>query len=82
MIKVYLSDCEEGLIPTEVSEEDAEAVRSLAMNGFITEKANDMSITGGTWIYSFETPEGKHLLSVELYRGLIVAADGMYGFQR
>ena len=51
------------------------------MNGVITGKANDTSVTGGTWVYSFETPAGEHLLSVEMYRGLIVAADGMYSFQ-
>ena len=41
-----------------------------------------MSVTGGTWIYSFETPEGTHLLSIEMYKGLIVAVDGMYSFSR
>ena len=52
------------------------------MNGTVIGKANDMSVTGGTWVYSFETPGGTHLLSVELYEGLIVAADGMYSVQR
>ena len=51
------------------------------MNGQITEKADDTSVTGGTWIYSFETPGGKHLLSLEMYRGLIVGNDGMYRYQ-
>ena len=45
------------------------------------EKADDTSVTGGTWIYSFETPGGKHLLSIEMYRGLIVGSDGMYAYR-
>ena len=31
-------------------------------------------------LYSFETPEGKHIMTVELYRGLLVGPDGMYAY--
>ena len=81
VITLYTTDCETGLIPAELSAEDEAWIRSIAMNGVITGKANDTSVTGGTWVYSFETPAGEHLLSIEMYRGLIVAADGMYSFQ-
>ena len=73
-------DCEAGPIPFDVTEEEAADMRQLAINGKITGKANDESLTGGTWVYTFTTPEGEHLLSIEMYRGLIVAVDGMYSF--
>ena len=82
VISCFTIDCEAGPVPGEISPEEAEDIRALAISGMITKKANDLSVTGGTWVYSFETPEGEHLLSVEMYGGLIVAADGMYGFVR
>lgn len=82
IITAYSTDCEEGLLPVEITPEETEEIRCLAMNGRIKDKANDDSITGGTWVYSFETPGGKHLLSIELYKGLIVASDGMYAFEK
>ena len=81
MITAYTTDCETGASPAAISPEEAERIRSIAMKGIITEKADDTSVTGGTWIYSFETPGGKHLLSVEMYRGLIVGSDGMYCYR-
>ena len=80
VITMYTTDCETGLIPAELSPEEAEWIRGIALNGVITGKANDTSRTGGTWVYTFETPAGEHLLSIEMYRGMIVAADGMYNF--
>ncbi len=82
VIRGYTSDCEEGPIEYEMTPEEIEDIRSIAINGVITGKANDMSVTGGTWIYSFETEEGKYLFSIEMYRGLIVSSDGMYSFTR
>ena len=82
VIRGYQSDCEEGPIEYEITPEEIDEIRDIAINGVITGKANDMSVTGGTWIYSFETPEGTHLLSIEMYKGLIVAVDGMYSFSR
>lgn len=81
VITAYITDCEAGPVPVEFSPEEAERVRFIAMNCRIMEKVNDTSVTGGTWIYSFETPGGKHLLSVEMYRGLIVGSDGMYAYR-
>lgn len=78
VITAYTVDCESGPEPTEIAPEEAEQIRSLAMNGVVTEKASDEMVTGGTWIYSFETPGGKHLLSIEMYKGWIVGSDGMY----
>ena len=81
VITAYFTDCETGAEPAEVSPEEAEWVRCIAMNSRVMEKADDTSVTGGTWIYSFETPGGKHLLSIEMYRGMIVTSCGMYNYQ-
>ena len=81
VITMYTTDCETGLIPADLSPEEAEWIRGIAVNGVITGKANDTSRTGGTWVYTFETPAGEHLLSIEMFRGMIVAADGMYNYQ-
>ena len=81
VITAYFTDCETGPEPAEISPEEAEWVRCIAMNSRVLEKADDTSVTGGTWIYSFETPGGKHLLSIEMYRGLIVGSDGMYAYR-
>ena len=40
-----------------------------------------LSVTGGTWVYSFDAPDGSHLLSIEMYRGMIVTSYGMYNYQ-
>ena len=61
--------------------EEVEEIRNTAINGVITGKANDLSVTGNTWVYSFETPEGEHLLSIEMYKGWIVSTDGMYTYK-
>ena len=82
VITGWTTDCEEGLIPAEMTPEEIEEIRLLAMNGTVTGKASDESVTGGTWVYTFETPGGKHLLSIEIYKGMIVASDGMYRFER
>lgn len=78
VITAYTVDCEAGPEPAEITPEEAEKIRDLAMNGVVTEKASDEMVTGGTWLYSFETPGGKHLLSIEMYKGWIVGSDGMY----
>ena len=83
VVRGYKSDCEEGPIEIELTPEEIEELRDIAINGVITGQANDLSVTGGTWFYSFETPEGEHLLTVELYKGLIVdSATGMYNYSR
>ena len=77
----YSVDCEAGLFPFEVAEEEADEYRTLAMYGVVTGRESDEMVTGGTWIYSFETPEGEHIMSLELYRGLLVGPDGMYAYE-
>ncbi len=74
------SSCEEGPLPVEISPEEAEKIRRLAMNGTVVKKANEMSVTGGTRIYTFTTPGGVHLLSIEIFEGLAVGSDGMYEY--
>lgn len=82
VIRGWMTDCEEGPIPVEISAEEAESIRRLAIGGVVTRKANDLCVTAGTWLYTFSTPEGQYLLSVELYEGLLVSNDGMYTFSR
>ena len=82
VITGYETDCEEGLLPIEMTPEETEEIRRIAMNGMITGQVNDESRTGGTWVYSFATPGGKHLLSIEMYNGLIAGADGMYSYEK
>ena len=81
VITASKTDCEAGPEPVELTPEEAESIRRMAICGMVTKKASDESITSNTWVYSFVTPAGKHLLSVEMYRGLIVSSDGMYSFQ-
>lgn len=81
VITGYEMDCEAGRLPVGLSAAETEDVRRLAMSGVVTGKANDMSVTGGTWVYSFDTPEGEHLLTIELYKGLLVGMDGMYSIR-
>ena len=80
VITGYGVDCEIGLIPAEMTEEEKEEIRTLALYGVVTGKKNDEMVTGGTWVYSFETPEGEYIMSVELYKGLLVGSDGMYSY--
>lgn len=80
VIRCFTTDCEEGPVPAEVSEDELESIRSLALYGVVTGRRNDTMVTGGTWLYTFEAPDGTWLLSVELYQGLLVGPDGMYGF--
>ena len=58
-----------------------EEIRALAMYGVVTGRVNEMMVTGGTWLYTFETPEGEYLMTVEMYQGLLVGNDGMYSFR-
>ena len=82
VITTWYNDCEGGPSQVEVGPEEEEELRSLAINGVITGKANDMGVTGGTSFYSFMSPDGEHLLTIELYKGWIVAVDGMYNYSK
>ena len=81
VITGYMTDCEEGPIPYEMTDEEKEEIRSLAMYGVATVRESDEMVTGGTWLYSFETPDGEYLMSVEMYKGMLVGRDGMYGYK-
>ena len=74
-------DCEEGPVPYEITEEEKEELRTLAMYGVVTGRESEEMVTGGTWLYSFETPDGEYIMGIELYRGLLVGRDGMYSFE-
>lgn len=80
VITHYVTDCETGPSPVEVSEAELESIRDIALYGRIAGKANDMSLTGGTHVYSFDAPDGTWLMSIEMYQGMIVSADGMYNY--
>ena len=80
VISGYTTDCEEGPIPCEMTDEGKEKIRALAMYGVVTGKESDEMVTGGTWLYSFETPDGEYIMSIEMYSGLLVGNDGMYSF--
>lgn len=82
VIRGYTTDCEEGPSEYEMTPEEIDEIRDIAICGVITGKASDISVTGGTWVYSFESPEGRHLLSIEMYRGWIVSVDGMYSYSK
>lgn len=71
-------DCEAGPIEVALDEDEAAEVREMALNSKVTGKANATMVTGGTVVYSFYDAAGEYLGSVELYRGLLVARDGMY----
>ncbi len=82
VITGYETDCEEGLIPIEMTAEEIENVRRIAMYGMVTGKVSEEMRTGGTWVYVFETPGGKHLLSIEMYGGMIAGSEGMYSYDK
>lgn len=81
VITCYQTDCEVGPVPREVPESELEEIRALALNGIVTEVADYTSVTGGTWLYTFTSPEGEHLLTVELWKGMLVSPYGMYAWR-
>ena len=81
VITGYAVDCEAGLIPAEMTEDEKEGLRTMALYGVVTGKESDEMVTGGTWVYLFETPEGEYIMSLELYKGLLVGRDGMYAWK-
>lgn len=77
----FTTDCEAGRFAIELSEEQKEKIRRMAMDGVVTAKENDTMVTGGTAVYLFESSSGEYLLAVELYEGLLVGRDGMYAYE-
>lgn len=81
VIRGYKNDCDAGPEEYEMTEEEIADIRDMAINGVVTGKDNDTSVTGGTWSYVFENKDGKVILSIEMYKGWIVSADGMYNYK-
>ena len=81
-IEGALYDCEEGPIPTEITDEEKEQIRDLAINGVITGEVDEGVPTGNTWVYSFISPDGEYLLGIEMYKGRIITGGRMYTFRR
>ena len=77
-VTAFHTDCEAGPSEISVSPEKAEQMISLVRNGLITGKANASMVTGGTTVYCFTGRDGKFLLSVEIYGGMLCLSDGMY----
>lgn len=80
VITCMLTDCEAGPKEKELSVAEQESIRRLAMNGKMTDKVNDMDVTGETTIYTFTAPDGTGLMSLEFYHGLLMRKDGMYNY--
>ena len=76
-----ITDCESGPIPCEVTEDEAKSIRMLALYGVVTGRESDMMVTGGTRLFTFETPAGEYLMTIEMYMGHLVGNDGMYNYQ-
>lgn len=80
-IKAYLSDCEEGAIPLEITEQEKAELRSLVCNGMVTGKADCVVSTGGFNSYSFFDPEGNLLGIISIEDDLLVFGDGHYYYR-
>ena len=77
-ITAYLTDCEEGSIPLELTAEDKSALMDLIRNGTVKGKADCVSSTGGVTGYTFHEPDGSQLGTVEFEDGLLVTGSGRY----
>ncbi len=75
-------DCEAGSIQRELSPEEEEEIRELAVAGRVTGKENCAMVTGGTRSFSFYDEADRCVASLEFYRGLLVRPDGMYRVER
>lgn len=78
VIRAWFMDCEDGPHPVELTSEREEEIRAMALSAMVTEKVNNMGLTGGMTSYSFLSPEGDYLGSFEIYEGLLLLGDGMY----
>ena len=79
-VTAVMTDCEEGLIPVQMTEEDAERIRVLADRGVVIGKRDSWVVTGGTTIYDLRDAAGNEIGQIETseHDSLAVAADGMY----
>ncbi len=77
-IKGYLSDCEEGPIPLDLTEENKAELLSVIRSGIVTGKADCVFSTGGFYVYDFFDSEANCIASIEFENGLLSAGDGHY----
>ncbi|MBQ6504787.1 MAG: hypothetical protein IJI57_12835 [Flexilinea sp.] len=80
-IRGYLSDCEAGPIPLELTAEDKAGLISLIENGIVTGKADCIVSTGGFNDYNFFDAAGNWIGSVSFEDGLLIKGDGHYYFE-
>ena len=67
-----------GSFPMELTDEEQNRIRSIALSGQVTGKANASWVNGNSTVYSFLDETGNTIASMELYNGLLVRPDGMY----
>ncbi len=77
----YLSDCEAGPIPMELSEEDRAKLIRLLRDAKVTGKADCVESTGGFYVYNFLRPEGGWIGGLMLEDGLLKGPEGRYFFE-
>ena len=77
-VTVWNQDCEAGLLETDMTPEDQAEALALIQYGWVTGKENASSVTGNTYVFSFDDAAGKTLCSFSLYHGLLTWRDGMY----
>ena len=80
VITAAMSDCEEGFINAQLTEEDRRKVLALLERGIVIGKYDPWMVTGGTMNYFFHDENGKYIGCIETYDedGLAVGPDGMY----
>lgn len=81
-IKGFLSDCEAGPVPLEMTAEDKANLIALINNGVVTGKADCIVSTGGFNDYDFFDAAGNWIGSVAIEDGLLVKGDGHYYFDK
>ena len=77
-VKSFLSDCEEGNIPREMTEEETSKLMTLIRSGIVIGKADCVLSTGGFTIYAFYDQADNYIGSVYFEDGLLVMNDGRY----
>ena len=79
-ITAAMTDCEEGFIKVQLTEEDRRKALALLERGVVIGKENPWEVTGGTMVYFFRDEGGELLGTIETYEedGLAVGPDGMY----
>ncbi len=77
-IKGYLSDCEEGPIPLELTDADKAKLTELLRDGVVTGKADCVESTGGFYVINFLEPNGGWMAGLMFEDGMLKAPDGRY----